>query len=1378
MCLISLCALTVKEAAVKLARIFLFLCIFIAPFIVTNALARAADSPLLLETPSATVRPTDTRWPTATVRPTDTRWPTVTRTPTRTATSTITPSITRTPSVTPTFTITRTPTVSPTPSITRTPTLTLVPSATLTPTLTRTPTATAIPIAPIQLLYPNGDAIPQTIRPVFDWTDIPGGTLYNIVISRYSSFVYPLVNTTTSASSYTPTADLPRNTLLYWRVRLISPVYGSWSATSFTSPNPPYTPAMVSPAANALVTGYTPKLDWSPSSLPIGTIFSAYQIQVDDNSDFSSPFVDYNETNSANHAFTFAESLKPNSKYYWRVRTLNTLGQSSLWASRSFRTALPAPDLIPVVLPHHLRPTFEWNDVPGATGYGIVISAYADFSLPVVSTAVSSSSYTPIIDLPRNRTIYWRVRAQGTNISAWSTSSFLSPNPPNPIAMLAPARGALVNTLTPTLDWAAAVLPSGTSFAYYEFELDNDPDFSSPLITKTDNNLANHVYRLSAENALAANNTYYWRVRAFNMNAQFSTWNKSYFKTYSPTATPTPRYTNTPTPTATSLPGPIVDFPHLRQLNMIDAFNGWGITETAILRTVDGGLHWFDVTMPATDLTGLAISSKFLDATTGWVVTNQSETGPGSLYRTTDGGQSWSRYEAPFGGGYIRFSDPNHGYVLTITGAAMSKQSVALYKTDTGGANWTLQYYNDPTIPGYSNTLPLGGHKNGLTFHGSLTGWVGGDTPSPGFVYLYKSTDFGVSWVQTPLALPGGYEQANIITTEPTFFGANDGVLPVWMGLTSGHDLFIYTTHDGGSTWSYSTSSTHNAESILFVSLNDAFGWDWNGTFHVTHNGGASWNIVTPDVNFASGFRGMDFVSTSTGWVLMESPEGYASLYRTTDGGFHWTALYTTPPTATPTPSPSPAAATVQSIDIQIVEGQPLQAYATIHGFLPDDGCTTIASVNQIRTGSTFTLNISTTLDTIAQCNHTPTAFERSETLYTSNLPVGVYTVTSGGVSQDFELVTQDLARFNQAVVDALNVKDFSTAQILMDQSFVFAYWQSQGAAYPASEAIAQLQANYIGSNTTLTADPNKDLTTLLGGSDPYAIMGLNPAESQALFVSGWGLDGKAEAILYAARLANGAPYWNSVLIAPGGFLGGTGPYMVMFVAPNDVLNIRSAAGVSNPIIATLPPNAVNILGTGGQTSISGDTWFEIQKPEGGTGWVNAYYLTEQVSQPGFAADTRPKALLNTLKAALNNQNGSQLASLVHPKHGLAILYSRYASPISFTPQEAAALFTSTAVINWGPIPGAGTNLYGTFNDAIRPKLLDVFNASYDLFADQPKYLEWMPNPWPYTAWHYYNVYRYGTPGVELDWRAWLVGFEYIDSQPYLTVLLHYQWEP
>jgi hypothetical protein len=53
-----------------------------------------------------------------------------------------------------------------------------------------------------------------------------------------------------------------------------------------------------------------------------------------------------------------------------------------------------------------------------------------------------------------------------------------------------------------------------------------------------------------------------------------------------------------------------------------------------------------------------------------------------------------------------------------------------------------------------------------------------------------------------------------------------------------------------------------------------------------------------------------------------------------------------------------------------------------------------------------------------------------------------------------------------------------------------------------------------------------------------------------------------------------------------------------------------------------------------------------------------------------------------------------------------------------------------------------------------------------------------LANPWPYAGIRYYNLYKPGTPGIELDYRTWLIGFEYIDGQPYLHSMVTVVWEP
>ena len=67
--------------------------------------------------------------------------------------------------------------------------------------------------------------------------------------------------------TYTANPALSMSGLKYWRVRAVNVnlEVGAWSAARAITIKalPPTVPAFVSPASNALVTDYTPMLDWS-----------------------------------------------------------------------------------------------------------------------------------------------------------------------------------------------------------------------------------------------------------------------------------------------------------------------------------------------------------------------------------------------------------------------------------------------------------------------------------------------------------------------------------------------------------------------------------------------------------------------------------------------------------------------------------------------------------------------------------------------------------------------------------------------------------------------------------------------------------------------------------------------------------------------------------------------------------------------------------------------------------------------------------------------------------------------------------------------------------------------------------------------------------
>ena len=228
--------------------------------------------------------------------------------------------------------------------------------------------------------------------------------------------------------------------------------------------------------------------------------------------------------------------------------------------------------------------------------------------------------------------------------------------------------------------------------------------------------------------------------------------------------------------------------------------------------------------------------------------------------------------------------------------------------------------------------------------------------------------------------------------------------------------------------------------------------------------------------------------------------------------------------------------AVVQSVEIQILESQPIQVNAVVRGQLPDAGCTILANVTQARDGNTFNITLTTTTDPLALCAQALTPFEQIVSLDTGDLSPAPYVVNANGVQKAFILLPRDMTNFKGLLVDALNAQEYDTLRLMMDKSLTIALWQSEGSAYDVEPAIEQLKLNHLNANSSVTAEFDKDLTTLPGGTDPFSVLGLDVGPNHALFVSGWGSDGKDEAILYMNYLLDGTLYWHGVLVAKGGF--------------------------------------------------------------------------------------------------------------------------------------------------------------------------------------------------------------------------------------------------
>ncbi|HEY2979598.1 MAG TPA: hypothetical protein VGJ22_00325, partial [Anaerolineales bacterium] len=134
-------------------------------------------------------------------------------------------------------------------------------------------------------------------------------------------------------------------------------------------------------------------------------------------------------------------------------------------------------------------------------------------------------------------------------------------------------------------------------------------------------------------------------------------------------------------------------------------------------------------------------------------------------------------------------------------------------------------------------------------------------------------------------------------------------------------------------------------------------------------------------------------------------------------------------------------------------------------------------------------------------------------------------------------------------------------------------------------------------------------------------------------------------------------------------------------------------------------------------------------------------------SNQDICSDPAVTTLLGSFKTAVLNSDGPLLASLVSPAHGLDVRFFRYAAPVNYDQEHAKFVFETTFVINWGPQPGSGEDLKGSFHDVIIPPLKAVLSSPATVYAcNQIKTGGATYTPeWPYPNIKYYSIFYPGT---------------------------------
>ena len=237
--------------------------------------------------------------------------------------------------------------------------------------------------------------------------------------------------------------------------------------------------------------------------------------------------------------------------------------------------------------------------------------------------------------------------------------------------------------------------------------------------------------------------------------------------------------------------------------------------------------------------------------------------------------------------------------------------------------------------------------------------------------------------------------------------------------------------------------------------------------------------------------------------------------------------------------------------------------------------------------------------------------------------------------------------------------------------------------------------------------------------------------------------------------------------------------YTVVDVETEDVLNIRSEAGISNPIIGVIPPYAMGVRIVGPQvTTGDGALWASINY-QGLNGWVNTRYLAQQIGSMA----PQPAKLADQVIMALKNKDFQALSNLAHPLKG--VRFSPYAfvrdQDLVFRPDQVPGLFADPTSYTWGAFDGSGQPIRMTFQQYYqrfiydanfsRPEMI-AFNQAIGSGNTINNISEFYPGD-EFVEYHFSML----DPQYEgLDWRSLRIVLEQFNGEWYLVGVIHAEW--
>jgi photosystem II stability/assembly factor-like uncharacterized protein len=284
-------------------------------------------------------------------------------------------------------------------------------------------------------------------------------------------------------------------------------------------------------------------------------------------------------------------------------------------------------------------------------------------------------------------------------------------------------------------------------------------------------------------------------------------------------------------------------------------------------KTVDGGSHWTAGTITSS-ASHSNVSVSAINESIAYVAQTDKFNGNGYIYKTTDGGASWS----PRGVGQI-FIHPGVSFCVAVyfwneaEGITFGDQyngRFEIFTTSDGGMNWSpVPTANIP--PAQTNEIIY--PKSYQVIDSTI--WI-----TTSMSRIFKSTDRGVHWNVYSMGIP-----------DPAMVTIQSDKLT---GLAITTSMNTYKTMDGGITWTPLPSSGPryffvqsipgtnyyvSSESVLNNSIGSSYSMD----------GGSTWTAIdTAGRGTTNGYFWLTFYDINTGYA-----SGFTQ-NSTTDGIYKW----------------------------------------------------------------------------------------------------------------------------------------------------------------------------------------------------------------------------------------------------------------------------------------------------------------------------------------------------------------------------------------------------------------------------------------------------------------------------------------------------------